>query len=90
MNQILNPVSSTMLMLCRISLNPFLLEGGRTTDPLPRRSFHNGLEFLFDFWVLLAKLPQKHCGRVKFKIYSNLQINPQSLLTHLSQVQHSI
>ena len=86
MNQILNPVSSTMLMLCRISLNPFPLEGGRTTDPLPRRSFHNGLEFWVDFWVLLAKPPEKHCGRVKFKIYSNLQINPQSLLTHLSQV----
>ena len=71
-----------MLMLRRISLNPFPLEGGRTTDPLPLHSFHYGLEFLLDFWVLRAKPPEKHCGRVKFKIYSN----DYSLLTHLSQV----
>ena len=38
MNQIWNLVSSNMLMLCWMSLNPGLLEGGRKTDPLRKRN----------------------------------------------------
>ena len=46
-----------MLMLCSISLNSSSLEAGRTTDPLPKCCLQNGLEFMFEFWVLLTKLP---------------------------------
>ena len=57
-------MSSTMLML---SLNPSPLEGGCTADPLPKRSPQKGLEVLLEFWVLLAKLPQKHFDRLSLK-----------------------
>ena len=71
MNQVWNLVSTTMLMLYWIFLNLSPLEGGRTTDPLPKRNIQNGLEFSLEFWVLLTKLPQKHFRRHGFKICGN-------------------
>ena len=37
-------MSRTMLILCRISLNPLALEGEHITDPCLKLSLQNGLE----------------------------------------------
>ena len=69
MNQIINPLFSTMpmLMLCWISLKPLPLDGGRTTDSFPNRSLQNSFEFLLEFEVLL---------KIFLETFCRLEINP--------------
>ena len=49
MNLIWNLASSTMLMLCWISLNHSPLERGCTTKPVPKRSLQMAWNFHLDF-----------------------------------------
>ena len=68
MNHIWNLVSSTMLILCWIALNPSAFEGERRLILLQNAFSRMTWNFRLNFLVLLTKLDQKHFGRLKFKI----------------------
>ena len=62
-------VSSVMVTLFPMSLDPTSLKGRCTSVALPRQKLQNGLEFSTEICSLLKKLSKEHFGILKLKIW---------------------